>query len=127
MIVRRYGPRVFLTAITFGWGLILLVSVFLCIRISANLILSQGFGFVQHWAVLIALRMILGALEAGTFPGAVYTHKAKMFLNAKESAYLIQRLNRDRGDADAAEAFAWGKFFRPALDFKIWVFGLLFL
>jgi len=72
MIVRRYGPRVFLTAITFGWGLILLVSVFLCIRISANLILSQGFGFVQHWAVLIPLRMVLGALEASTFPGAVY-------------------------------------------------------
>lgn len=31
-----------------------------------------GFGFVQHWTILVALRLILGILEAGFFPGCVF-------------------------------------------------------
>lgn len=30
------------------------------------------FGFVQHWTALIGLRILLGALEAGCFPGQYY-------------------------------------------------------
>ena len=32
----------------------------------------QGFGFVHDWVVLIPLRILLGILEAGLFPGVIY-------------------------------------------------------
>lgn len=31
-----------------------------------------SFGFVQHWLVMVALRLVLGTFEAGFFPGCVY-------------------------------------------------------
>lgn len=31
-----------------------------------------GFGFPQNWVAMIPLRLILGVLEAGFFPGCVY-------------------------------------------------------
>jgi MFS family permease len=31
-----------------------------------------GFGFAKNWSTLVALRLILGILEAGYFPGCVY-------------------------------------------------------
>jgi hypothetical protein len=31
-----------------------------------------GFGFSKNWSTLVALRLILGILEAGYFPGCVY-------------------------------------------------------
>merc|ERR1711977_768125 len=55
LLCRKIGPRVFLSAITFLWG---------CVMI--------GFGFVQDWTHLVGLRAILGVLEAGFFPGVVY-------------------------------------------------------
>lgn len=53
-------------------------------------------------------------------------HKAWGFLNDREQAFIIRRLNKDRGDADP-EAFTLRKFLRPALDLKIWGFALIFL
>ena len=46
LLCRKIGPRVFLSAITFLWG---------CVMI--------GFGFVQDWTHLVGLRAILGVLE----------------------------------------------------------------
>ncbi|PGH03461.1 hypothetical protein GX51_04035 [Blastomyces parvus] len=57
------------------------------------------------------------------FPDKAY--KAWRFLNQDECAFVIRRLNKDRGDADA-EAFSIKKFLRPALDLKIWAFGMIF-
>ncbi|KAJ4365837.1 hypothetical protein N0V83_008458 [Neocucurbitaria cava] len=54
-VVRKFGPRVFLSSIVTAWGIVMLC-----------------FGFVQHWTALIGLRMLLGALEAGCFPGQYY-------------------------------------------------------
>lgn len=53
-------------------------------------------------------------------------HKAWGFLNERETAFIIRRLNRDRGDANV-EPFTMGRFFRPALDLKVWGFGMIFL
>ena len=53
-------------------------------------------------------------------------HKAWKFLSESEAAYVMRRINRDRHDADV-ETFSWGKFLKPALDFKVWVFALMFL
>ena len=33
---------------------------------------SQGTGFVKNWGQLVGLRVLLGVLEAGYFPGCVY-------------------------------------------------------
>jgi hypothetical protein len=53
-------------------------------------------------------------------------HKAFKFLTQNECAFVIRRLNRDRGDADP-ESFDLKKFLRPALDPKIWGFAMIFL
>ncbi|KAL2372501.1 phthalate transporter [Blastomyces gilchristii SLH14081] len=57
------------------------------------------------------------------FPDKAY--KAWAFLNQDECAFIIRRLNKDRGDADA-EPFTIKRFLRPALDLKIWGFGMIF-
>lgn len=55
VIVRKVGPRLHLSAICFLWG--------------ATMI---GMGFANTWNTLAGLRAILGVLEAGFFPSAVY-------------------------------------------------------
>ncbi|KAK2799987.1 hypothetical protein FQN51_006416 [Onygenales sp. PD_10] len=183
-VIRRVGPRLFISTIVATWGICLI-----------------GLGFCKHWQQLAGLRALLGVLEAGFFPGTVYllstwysrfevqkrysifyligccasalsgilafgfsqmkglqglggwrwifimegvltlivgivvfiflvdfpdkAHKAWNFLNEKECAFIIRRLNKDRGDGDA-EPFSIGKFLRPALDLKIWGMGLIF-
>lgn len=53
--VRKCGPRLFLSSIVLAWGIVMIC-----------------FGFVKSWKSLIALRMLLGALEAGCFPAQYY-------------------------------------------------------
>lgn len=48
------------------------------------------------------------------------------FLNEKELAFVVRRVNRDRGDVHV-EPFTLGRFLRPALDLKIWGFAMIFL
>lgn len=55
VVAKKLGPRWFLSTITVLWGLCMV-----------------GFGLVHKWSDLAALRVILGVLEAGLFPGAVY-------------------------------------------------------
>ncbi|KAM6523103.1 hypothetical protein FSOLCH5_003722 [Fusarium solani] len=50
-ILRKVGPRLFLSLTTLVWGLATIAS-----------------GFVRNWSELIPLRLILGACEAGFFP-----------------------------------------------------------
>ncbi|KAL8960469.1 MAG: hypothetical protein Q9183_005460, partial [Haloplaca sp. 2 TL-2023] len=54
-LTRKLGPRKFLAAIVLLWGAIMI-----------------GFGFVNKWTDLLGLRVILGMLEAGVYPSAVY-------------------------------------------------------
>ncbi|CEJ62801.1 hypothetical protein PMG11_11288 [Penicillium brasilianum] len=185
--VRKIGPRKFLSTIVLLWGIIMMC-----------------FGFVQSWVSLIPLRMLLGALEAGSFPGMYYLvsswysrfdlykrisifyligvlgsaasgvlalgfsrmdelanysgwrwifimegiltcligllgyvfmvsfpsqcHQVRWFLTPQESAYILRRLDRDRGDADVeGEKFNWRAFLSAGLEFKVWGFALAFL
>jgi MFS family permease len=55
VLMRKIGPTIFITTITFLWGCLLV-----------------GFGFVTSWDQLLGLRIILGVLEAGFFPSVVY-------------------------------------------------------
>ncbi|PIB01827.1 putative transporter [Cercospora beticola] len=55
VVLRKVGPKLFLPLITLLWGLTMMT-----------------FGFVIHWWQMIPLRIILGAFEAGFFPGCAY-------------------------------------------------------
>jgi MFS family permease len=52
VILRKVGPKWFLPSTCLAWG-----------------ILTVGFGFVHQWWEMIPLRLVLGVLEAGFFPG----------------------------------------------------------
>jgi MFS family permease len=54
VICRWIGPRLFLPGICLAWGAVII-----------------GFGFAKGWETLLGLRLILGVLEAGYFPGCV--------------------------------------------------------
>ncbi|KAF2276984.1 phthalate transporter-like protein [Westerdykella ornata] len=54
-VVRKLGPRNFLSAIVVMWGAVML-----------------GMGFVKNFEALAALRVVLGIFEAGFFPSCVY-------------------------------------------------------
>ncbi|KAJ5108867.1 hypothetical protein N7456_005542 [Penicillium angulare] len=54
-IIRKVGPRYFISTIAFLWGAIMI-----------------AFGFVPNWQTLTGLRLILGALEAGFYPGCIF-------------------------------------------------------
>lgn len=55
VILRKIGPKWFLPTTCLAWG-----------------VLTLGFGFVHSWWEMIPLRLVLGVLEAGFFPGCAY-------------------------------------------------------
>lgn len=55
VLIRKIGPTIFLGTITMTWAAILI-----------------GTGFVRNWEQLVGLRVLLGLLESGCFPGCVY-------------------------------------------------------
>ncbi|TLD05176.1 uncharacterized protein PgNI_09129 [Pyricularia grisea] len=52
LVIQKFTPRYFIAFITIGWGIVATLT-----------------GLVQNYGGLIACRLILGALEAGLFPG----------------------------------------------------------
>lgn len=52
VILRKIGPKWFLPTTCLAWG-----------------IFTVGFGFVHQWWEMLPLRLVLGVLEAGFFPG----------------------------------------------------------
>jgi sugar phosphate permease len=54
VLCRKIGPRIFLPGICLFWGVVII-----------------GFGFSNNWETLVGLRLVLGVMEAGYFPGCV--------------------------------------------------------
>ncbi|KAK8061761.1 hypothetical protein PG994_008127 [Apiospora phragmitis] len=179
VIVRKIGPRVHLALITLLWG---------CVMI--------GMGFVQDWAQMAGLRVLLGVMEAGFFPSCVYllstwvgkrysffyilgcvasafsgilafglmqmkgvaglagwrwifiveglitcllglggywllvdfpdsTRISWNFLGARERAWVVRRVNADRGDAETPK-FDFRRFMAAGADLKIWAYAMIF-
>jgi len=184
ILVRKLGPRNFLSTIVVLWGAVMI-----------------GMGFVKDFESLAALRVVLGILEAGFFPSCVYllstwytrydvgkrysvfymlrslasacagilayglmqmnglqgltgwrwifiiegtltmalgigaywalvdfpekAHRSWSFLTEREAKFIIDRVNKDRGDAKV-QPFSAGKFFRAGLDLKIWAYAIIF-
>ncbi|KNG51885.1 phthalate transporter [Stemphylium lycopersici] len=67
-------------------------------------------GIVSYWALV-------------DFPDKA--HKSWKFLTEREAMYIIDRVNRDRGDAKP-EAFSVAKFLKGGGDVKIWGFAMIF-
>ncbi|KAI1125051.1 major facilitator superfamily domain-containing protein [Nemania abortiva] len=183
VLVRKLGPRIHISVITAAWGVIML-----------------GMGFVKTFGEFTALRVIIGVLEAGFFPSAVYLlstwytryelgrryglfyvigsvtsafsgilafglihlegvgglrgwrwifiiegiftillgiagywllvdfpdsdRKTWKFLSEKERAWVVKRVNADRGDAEAPK-FQVSKFLGAGLDWRLWAYGLI--
>ncbi|KAK0648095.1 major facilitator superfamily domain-containing protein [Cercophora newfieldiana] len=55
MIIRKVRPSIYISTLMFIWGVI-----------------NMCMGFVHSYATLVALRVLLGAFEAGVLPGIVY-------------------------------------------------------
>ncbi|KAK4218359.1 high-affinity nicotinic acid transporter [Rhypophila decipiens] len=55
ILVRKIGPRIHLSLITFLWGGVMIAM-----------------GFSGNWQVMAGMRVLLGVLEAGFFPSCVY-------------------------------------------------------
>ncbi|CAK7244465.1 MAG: hypothetical protein STHCBS139747_006006 [Sporothrix thermara] len=184
VLVRRIGPRIFLSVITLLWGACMV-----------------GMGFVSNWRTMAGLRVVLGALEAGFFPSCVYllstwytryelgkrnamfyllgcvaaafaglmaagimqmaglqglngwqwifiiegiisfvvavisywllvdfpdsTRATWKFLSDRERAWVVARVNADRGDA-AVPPFRLGAYLKCAGDWKLWAYGMMF-
>ncbi|EKD17677.1 uncharacterized protein L3040_003559 [Drepanopeziza brunnea f. sp. 'multigermtubi'] len=70
VVLRKVGPRNFLTTIVVLWGGCMI-----------------GFGFVKKWDQMLGLRIILGVLEAGFFPGCAY------LLSTWYTRYELQKRN----------------------------------
>ena len=55
MIIKKVRPSLYISGLMFIWGII-----------------NMCMGFVHSYAALVALRVLLGAFEAGVLPGIVY-------------------------------------------------------
>lgn len=58
------------------------------------------------------------------FPDQVLKKPHWGFLNPEEVAFIIRRVNRDRGDADE-EKFNFRKWAASGADWKIWSFAMI--
>ena len=74
--------------------------------------------------ILTVLVGIMGYCLLVPFPDAE-PEKAWKFLNKREVAFIIARVNADRADV-IVEPFNLVKFLRPGLDLKVWGFAMCF-
>ena len=92
VIIRKVGPTLFLGSLVISWGAILVVSLLNLLNLRRSRRPDnyfKGMGFVNNWKQMVAIRVLLGALEAGEsdlmlilglprltfagyFPGCVY-------------------------------------------------------
>lgn len=75
--------------------------------------------------ITCALAMI-GYVFLVRFPDQEKEKPSFKFLSSDEAAYVVHKINKDRGDVEA-EPFHLGRFLKPAKDIEIWGFALIFL
>ncbi|KAH6842032.1 major facilitator superfamily domain-containing protein [Alternaria alternata] len=84
IVCRKVGPRLFLPGICVAWGAVIV-----------------GFGFTNNWQSLIPLRLVLGLLESGYFPGCLYLlscwYTKSVFLHMGYSRWKVSRESVDGG------------------------------
>lgn len=90
----------------------------------------EGVADIRGWRWIFIMEGILTLVIAGIgflflvdFPEKA--HLTWRFLDERETKWVIDRVNRDRGDASLEPFNVW-KFVACALDLKLWMFGMLF-
>lgn len=69
---------------------------------------------------------VAGIIFLVDFPDQAVKKTYRKFLTTSEIEFVIRRINRDRGDAEA-EAWDFRKWLASARDWKIWSFALMYL
>ncbi|PVI06724.1 phthalate transporter-like protein [Periconia macrospinosa] len=94
-----------------------------------GLMQMKGLGNLSGWRWIFIIEGLLtivlgvgGYLFLVDFPDKA--HKSWNFLNEREGKFIMDRVDRDRGDAKP-EPFAIGKFLRAGLDFKVWGYAMI--
>ncbi|EAU36825.1 conserved hypothetical protein [Aspergillus terreus NIH2624] len=133
-VIRKIGPRIFISSVVLSWGAVMIMkfsSAIRCFTSSVPLLEHfQVYHFPFRRATLaFHLTKRLGILAFGfSQMKGLQGHAAWSWIfimQGVECAFIIRRLNRDRADANP-EPFSLKKFLSPALDPKIWGFGLIF-
>lgn len=90
-----------------------------------------GLGGLSAWewifimeGLLTCVLAVIGYLLIISFPQDAL--KAHSFLSRQEIEFVLNQLDRDRHDAKE-EVFSWSGFLKPALEWKIWGFAMIFL
>jgi hypothetical protein len=79
--------------------------------------------FIIEGVITCALAMV-GYWLLVDFPDS--KRQSWNFLGARERAWVVDRIKRDRGDSEVPP-FNLGKFLRAGTDWKIWAYALIFL
>ncbi|KAL8829289.1 MAG: hypothetical protein Q9191_002098 [Dirinaria sp. TL-2023a] len=116
--VRILGPRIFFAFVTICFGLITICTA-----------------FIHTWKQMILMRVLLGiAMMACVIGIATYfwivdfpenAHRSFYFMSEAESAYVVRRIQNDRGDGEPTP-FRWKDVLRHFLDPKIYGFAATF-
>ena len=90
-----------------------------------------GLGNLSAWrwifimeGILTCVLVVIGFLLLVSFPRDV--HKSHRFLSSQEIEFVLRRIERDRQDVEE-EPFSLSAFMRPALEWKVWGFAMIFL
>ncbi|SMR52333.1 unnamed protein product [Zymoseptoria tritici ST99CH_3D1] len=132
VLARRLGPRPFLAAITLAFGLVVLgfgVGGFGGV-LAYGLQQMDGLGGLEGWrwifimeGVITAIIALVGYTFLIDFPEDA--HKTKSFLTSEEIKIMVDRVERDRGDAHVTP-FSLKNYLDQGKDWKVWFFALNF-
>ncbi|KAI0540840.1 major facilitator superfamily domain-containing protein [Xylaria digitata] len=116
---RRYGLFYVIGSVTSAFSGILAFGI----------IHLEGAGGLRGWRWIFVIEGIVTILLgiAGywllvDFPDS--NRKTWKFLSAKERAWVVNRVNADRGDVEAPK-FRLSKFLSAGLDWRVWAYGLI--
>jgi hypothetical protein len=93
-------------------------EVLLFISILTNISIMQG--------ILTCAVAIVGVVLIVDFPELSTNTTFVKFLNEKEAAFVVSRIERDRHDVNVEEAFNVRRYLANALDLKVWGFAGIF-
>jgi MFS family permease len=74
--------------------------------------------------ILTCILAVVGFLLLVSFPQDV--HKSRNFLSIQEIEFVLWRIEQDRQDVEE-EPFTLSAFMKPALEWKVWGFAIIFL